>query len=55
MPLGKAIEGCERILGDEFQDWPEGALYMLGDVDEAQREEEQASQAEAETAGENAP
>jgi F-type H+-transporting ATPase subunit beta len=55
VPLDKAIEGCERILGDEFQDWPEGALYMLGDIDEAQREEEQASPAEADTAAENAP
>jgi F-type H+-transporting ATPase subunit beta len=29
------IEGCERILADEFKDWPDSALYMLGGIDEA--------------------
>jgi F-type H+-transporting ATPase subunit beta len=41
--LEEALEGCERILNDEFADYSEGALYMLGTVDEAkgkQREEE---------------
>lgn len=33
--LEKTIEGCERILGDEFADVDEGKLYMIGDVDEA--------------------
>jgi len=30
-----ALDGCERILRDEFKDVPEGTLYMIGPVDEA--------------------
>ena len=30
-----ALEGCERILNDEFTDHPESALYMIGKIDEA--------------------
>ncbi len=33
--LADALEGCERILGDEFKDYPESALYMIGSIDEA--------------------
>jgi len=33
--LEDALDGCERILRDEFKDTPEGALYMIGAVDEA--------------------
>ncbi len=33
--LKDALEGCERILGDEFKDLPESAFYMIGAVDEA--------------------
>ena len=33
--LQDALEGCERILADEFKDFPESALYMIGAVDEA--------------------
>jgi F-type H+-transporting ATPase subunit beta len=33
--LGDALDGCERILRDEFKDLPESALYMIGTVDEA--------------------
>ena len=33
--LQDALDGCERILGDEFQDYPEGALYMIGTIGEA--------------------
>lgn len=33
-----ALDGCERILRDEFKDHPERALYMIGAVDEAQRD-----------------
>ncbi len=32
--LQDAIEGCERILNDEFAHRPEGDLYMLGRIDE---------------------
>jgi F-type H+/Na+-transporting ATPase subunit beta len=33
--LADTLDGCERILGDEFADYPESALYMIGGVDEA--------------------
>ncbi|KAF2406651.1 F-type H+-transporting ATPase subunit beta [Pseudomonas antarctica] len=33
--LHDALDGCERILADEFKDFPESALYMIGAVDEA--------------------
>jgi F-type H+-transporting ATPase subunit beta len=33
--LTDALDGCERILNDEFKDAPERALYMIGAVDEA--------------------
>jgi F-type H+-transporting ATPase subunit beta len=29
------LEGCERILRDEFKDYPESALYMIGTIGEA--------------------
>jgi F-type H+/Na+-transporting ATPase subunit beta len=33
--LADALDGCERILADEFKDLPESAFYMIGSVDEA--------------------
>ena len=33
--LKEALDGCERILKDEFKDVPESALYMIGSIDEA--------------------
>ena len=33
--LKDALDGCERILRDEFKDYPESALYMIGAIDEA--------------------
>ena len=36
--LEDALSGCERILGDEFGDIPEHALYMIGAIDEAKLE-----------------
>jgi F-type H+-transporting ATPase subunit beta len=30
-----ALNGCERILNDEFAEYPERALYMIGSIDEA--------------------
>ena len=33
--LKDALDGCERILRDEFKDYPESALYMIGTLDEA--------------------
>jgi F-type H+-transporting ATPase subunit beta len=38
--LGDALDGCERILRDEFKDYPESALYMIGTVDEAKADPE---------------
>ncbi|MBN1879675.1 F0F1 ATP synthase subunit beta [bacterium] len=35
--LEDALEGCERILNDEFEDYPESALYMIGAIDEAKK------------------
>jgi hypothetical protein len=33
--LKDALDGCERILHDEFKDYPESALYMIGTIGEA--------------------
>jgi F-type H+-transporting ATPase subunit beta len=33
--LQDALDGCERILRDEFNDYSERALYMIGAIDEA--------------------
>ena len=35
--LEDSLDGCERILNDEFKDYPESSLYMIGSVDEAKR------------------
>jgi len=32
--LEDALDGCERILRDEFKDVPESALYMIGTIAE---------------------
>jgi F-type H+-transporting ATPase subunit beta len=33
--LKDALDGCERILNDEFSAAPEKALYMIGSIEEA--------------------
>ena len=33
--LADALDGCERILRDEFKAYPESALYMIGVIGEA--------------------
>ncbi len=33
--LEDALEGCERILNDEFMDYEERDLYMIGNIEEA--------------------
>jgi F-type H+-transporting ATPase subunit beta len=38
VPIQDALDGCERILNDEFADYPESALYMIGAIDEAVKE-----------------
>ncbi|WP_421851787.1 F0F1 ATP synthase subunit beta [Marinomonas sp.] len=42
--LDDALDGCERILRDEFEDYPESALYMIGAIDEAHEKSKQASE-----------
>jgi len=33
-----SLNGCERILNDEFADQPESCLYMIGSIDEATKQ-----------------
>jgi F-type H+-transporting ATPase subunit beta len=35
--LKDSLDGCERILRDEFQDYPESSLYMIGAIAEAKK------------------
>lgn len=35
--LADSLDGCERILRDEFKDYPESALYMIGAISEARK------------------
>ena len=35
--LKDTLDGCERILRDEFKDYPESALYMIGAIGEAKK------------------
>nr|WP_306304044.1 hypothetical protein [Desulfosarcina cetonica] len=35
--VGETIDGCERILNDEFSEHPESALYMIGGIGEVTR------------------
>jgi F-type H+-transporting ATPase subunit beta len=35
--LEESLEGCERILNDEFASYPEQSLYMIGPIAEARR------------------
>ena len=37
--LKDSLDGCERILQDEFKDYPESALYMIGAIGEANKPE----------------
>jgi len=37
--IDTALTGCERILNDEFTDYPEDALYMIGGIDEAEADD----------------
>lgn len=32
--LDESLDGCERILNDDFEDYPERALYMIGPISE---------------------
>jgi F-type H+-transporting ATPase subunit beta len=44
--LEQALEGCERILNDEFEDRPERALYMIGSVKEIIEDETESDDAQ---------
>jgi F-type H+-transporting ATPase subunit beta len=35
--LRDSLDGCERILHDDFKDYAESSLYMIGAVDEAEK------------------
>lgn len=35
--LAETLDGCERILQDDFQAYPESALYMIGNINEAKK------------------
>lgn len=37
--LKDALDGCERILNDEFNDYPESDFYMIGTIDEVKKKE----------------
>jgi F-type H+-transporting ATPase subunit beta len=41
--LEDSLDGCERILNDEFKDYPESALYMIGPISEAKKPESKPS------------
>jgi F-type H+/Na+-transporting ATPase subunit beta len=53
--VAETLEGCERILADEFADYPERSLYMIGSAGEAMsdaaRREEQVRREESSTSG----
>jgi len=49
--LKDALDGCERILADEFQDLPESAFYMIGTIEEAKKKgEKKADDSDAKSA-----
>jgi F-type H+-transporting ATPase subunit beta len=37
VPLKETLDGCERILQDEFKDYPERAFYMIGSIEEVKK------------------
>ncbi|NJC26953.1 F-type H+-transporting ATPase subunit beta [Lewinella antarctica] len=43
--LQDALDGCERILSDEFEDVPESAFYMIGNIEEALKKNSDKKQA----------
>ncbi|MGL1833617.1 F0F1 ATP synthase subunit beta [Rhodocyclaceae bacterium SMB388] len=53
--LEDALDGCERILADEFKDSPERALYMIGAIDQARMKQRSNAKDEAEDGAPCAP
>ena len=45
--LADALDGCERILRDEFKDHPESALYMIGAISEVKTDAAKSGQGSA--------
>ncbi len=45
--LKATLDGCRAILNGEADDWAEGSLYMVGDLDEARHKETQAARGAA--------
>ena len=39
--LEDTLDGCDRILNDQFSDAPEKSLYMIGSIDEAIKKEKE--------------
>jgi F-type H+-transporting ATPase subunit beta len=50
--LEEALDGCERILRDEFKDYPESALYMIGPIGEAKRDAQRDAKRDTKTGAE---
>lgn len=52
--LRDTLDGCERILRDEFKDYPESALYMIGAIDEAREKVDEKAKHDAQAEGQHA-
>ncbi len=52
--LQDSLDGCERILADEFKDVPESALYMIGAINEVRKDGAPAKPAAPAAAAEHA-
>ncbi|HSQ97312.1 MAG TPA: F0F1 ATP synthase subunit beta [Rickettsiales bacterium] len=37
VPIDKTIDGCNRIMSGEFDDYPEQSFYMIGDIDSVKK------------------
>jgi F-type H+-transporting ATPase subunit beta len=48
--LKDSLDGCERILRDEFENVPESALYMIGAIAEAKADHRPEAQSAAKAA-----
>jgi F-type H+-transporting ATPase subunit beta len=53
--LKDSLDGCERILRDEFKDYPERSLYMIGAIGEARKPAPAAATAPRPTASAHGP
>jgi F-type H+-transporting ATPase subunit beta len=44
--LQDSLDGCERILHDDFESQPENALYMIGPIQEAKTKDKAKNQSQ---------